>query len=152
MKFKSACHVDVIAINSVIARKLCSFTRISVGSTKYLSSFCTILQAFLKCISTYAGVTSSLHKFCRDHRRQKSNTYIKMSLPHQQHHIGSRNQCALRRCRERTSIIFADSCAYIHLHTTYQHTILIAGCPGPLVPPGKTGKEFICCSRVRAAA
>ena len=109
MKYKSSYHIDVIAINPVLARKLCSFTRIYVGPTNILNMFCTVLQVLLYYINTCAGLTSSLRKVCRDHPRRKSNTSIKKRSPHQQHHTGSRNQRALRRCRARASIIFPAS-------------------------------------------
>ena len=34
------------------------------------------------------------------------------------------------------------SCLYTYYYTHYQHTIIIAGFPRPLVPTGETGKEF----------
>ena len=149
MKFKRSYHIDVIAINPVLARKLCSFTRIYLGPTNILNMFCTVLQVLLYYINTCAGLTSSLRKFCRDHPRRKSNTSIKKRSPHQQHHTGSRNQRGLRRCGARASIIFPLVLLPLHLPTNYQHTIVIAGCPGPLVPIGETGKELICRSRAR---
>ena len=127
MKFKSACHIDVIAINPVLARKLCSFTRIYLGPTNILNMFCTVLQVLLYYINTCAGLTSSLRKFCRDHPRRKSNTSIKKRSPHQQHHTGSRNQRGLRRCGARASIIFpCFSCLYTYLPTTNTPSSLLA--------------------------
>ena len=70
------------------------------------------------------------------------------------HRLG--NQRALRRCGARASIIFPLVLLPLHLRylASYQLPthIVIAGCPGPLVPIGETGKEFICRSRARAAA
>ena len=127
MKFKSACHIDVIAINSVLASKLCPLTRISLGSTNILTSFCTVLQVLPNYINACTGMTSSLHTFCRDHPRQKSNTSIKKRSPHQQHHTGSRNQRGLRRCGARASIIFpCFSCLYTYLPTTNTPSSLLA--------------------------
>ena len=119
-------------------------------SSKYFRIFCTVLQVLLSYINTYTGMISLLHKFCQDHSRQKSNTSIKKRLPHQQHHIGSPHQHALWRCRAR---LYHLHCLNMpqrsHLH---QRAILIADCPSPPALPSKTGKEFICRARARAAA
>ena len=91
-------------------------------------------------------MTSSLHKFYRDHYLQKSNTSIKKRSPHQQHHISLLHQHALRRCRGRATIIFTPipRCSCL-----VQRTIFIAGWPDPLASPAKSGKEFIWCTRAR---
>ena len=121
-------------------------------SNKRFRIFRNVIQVLLSYINICAGMTSSLHKFCQDHSRRKSNTSIKKRSPHQQHHTGSRNQHALQRCHARASIIFpALTCRGAPAYT-YQPTIPIACGPGPLVSPGKTGEEFICRLRARAAA
>ena len=124
LKFKSACHIDVIAINPVLARKMSSFTRIYLGPTNILNICRTVLQVLLYYINTCEGLTSSLRNCCRDHHRRKSNTSIKKRSPHQQHHAGS-----LRRSRlSHLPLLLLP----LHLPTNYQHTIVIADCPGPL--------------------
>ena len=96
-------------------------------SNKHFKLFYTVLQVLLDYINTCAGLTSSLRNFCRDHPRRKSNTSIKKRSPHQQHHTGSRNQGALRRCGARASIIFpCFSCLYTYLPTTNTTSSLLA--------------------------
>ena len=132
MKFKSACHIDVSVINSVLASKLCSFTRISLGPANIFRIFRNVIQVLLSYINICAGMPSSLHKFCRDHPRRKFDTSINKRSLHQQHHTGFRNQHA------HTSIIFAAlTCRRLHAYT-YQHTILITSC---LVPWCHTTKQ-----------
>ena len=108
-------------------------------ASKYFRIVRTVPQVLLSYINTFAEMTSLLHKFCRDHSGQKSNTSIKKRSPHQQHQIGSPYQHVLRRCHARSSIIFT-SFTYQRAHSYLQQcTILIAVCPGPMSPPAKKG-------------
>ena len=112
----------------------------------YCTSSSTLLHQYLRGIDIFAAKIlsrSSSTKIQHIHKKE-------IAAPATSHRLAeSARAKALRRARlYHLPLLLLP----LHLPTNYQHTIVIAGCPGPLVPIGETGKELICRSRARAAA
>ena len=120
-------------------------------SNKHFRIFRTVLQVLLSYINTYAGITSLLHNSFRDHSRQKINTSIKKRLLHQQHHISSLQQHALkappRRSLYHLQCLPMPQRSCLSTPTKHPHCLLSY----LLAPPAKIDMEFTCCVCAHAA-
>ena len=111
----------------------------------YCTSSSTLLHQYLRGIDIFAAKIlsrSSSTKIQHIHKKE-------IAAPATSHRLTeSARAKALRRAR-LCHLPPASPSSTPTYHTNYQHTIVIAGCPGPLVPIGETGKELIYRSRAR---